>query len=137
MEEDVEPDTGSRPDLSAPEGVRPVRYAGDRGGWPRLARPEGCFATSLSRSAALGRRASLGTHGQERTVTLIHYAIGDSEHRLSESGRITVARAPLGRGTNRVLGPRAEPWQSDISERRCADIGVAMWDPDCRSRVRL
>ncbi len=31
----------------------------------------------------------------------------------------------------------AGPWRSDISERRCADVGATLWDPACKSRVWL
>ena len=65
--------------------------------------------TSHGRPAlAAGPRASLAIHGPERTAALTHFVIGDSASTLRATLRVGPhhTRAPLGRGTDRVLGPR-------------------------------
>ncbi len=110
----------------AQEGVRPVRYAPVEDP-DSPDRPEGCLAASPSRSAA-GRQASLGNHGPDRTAAPIHYVIGDSASTLHATLRVRPhhTRAPLGLGTDRVLGwTEAGPRRSDISERKFADDPAA------------
>ena len=76
-------------------------------GWSRLT----VVSPQDSATPRKGWRASLGIHGPERTAALIHYFIGDSASTLRATLRVRPhhTRAPLGRGTNRVLGPRSEP----------------------------
>ena len=62
-----------------------------------------------------------------RAAGLIHYAIGDSAPTLRVGPHHT--RAPPGRGTDGVLGPRARGrgGPASLGAERCAAVGVTTW----------
>ena len=100
------------------------RPLSDHGGLPRLARPKGCVAERRGRSAAgpawLVKAPLPGSDG--RTNPLCHRRLF-----TDSPSRAATRSAPPGRGTDRVLGTRAEPWRSGILERRCADDTNVTW----------
>jgi hypothetical protein len=83
-------------------GERPTRYA-SRGEWPRLARPEGCFAARQTPLRGKAGEPVSAPTGPDRTAAVIHYAIGDYAPTLRVGPHHT--RAPPGRGTIRVHSP--------------------------------
>ena len=100
----------------------------ERPHWWRTRRGRSCVAARRGRSAAgpawLVKATRAGPDG--RTDPLRHRRLyTDSPSRAATAAQLT--RAPPGCGTDRVLGTRAEPWRSDISERRSADVTMVTW----------
>jgi hypothetical protein len=71
--------------------------------WPYLSLRAGSHVCRIIARPLRGLISSLCIHGPDRTDELIHYAIDDSPLTLRVGPQL--ARAPQGRGTNRVFDP--------------------------------
>ncbi len=81
-------------------------------------------------------RSSLGTHGPEPTVALIHCAIrvGDSAATIRVGPHTTHARAHRW-AAGQIVSSDGEPGRGG-PERRRADVGVTMWGMITCSQLR-